>query len=145
MLGETRHLELSLPWECREPTMGRMLAAYEWGLLNSTEEEQFEQHLFQCAACAAELASSWPVGESVRVRRRHSRRFAWLSVGLAAAAAAVFVILELGGVMNSPDIPVSLSETDEAVSATAPASWTFELDIPNSNSFSYNLDVPGSS
>jgi hypothetical protein len=145
MHDESRQLELSLPWDCREPAMGRMLAAYDWGILSPGDEQQFEQHLLHCPACARELSTSWQVGASIRACRRHRPRFAWLSVGLAAAAAAVFVIIEFGDVMNPRGRPVDPGETVQAVPAPESASWTFELDIPNSNSFSYNLDIPGPS
>ena len=144
MYEESRqHLELSLPWDCTDPAMGRRLAAYEWGLLSPEEDHQFEQHLLQCPACAAELESSWAAGVGIRASRRDRSRYAWVSVGLAAAAAVLFIILEFGGVMNPHGRPAGLSETQKA--APEQVSWTFELDIPSSDSFSYNLDIPGPS
>ena len=146
MSHEPRELKFEAAPGCTKPFLGSLLAAYEWGLLTSHEETDFEEHLLTCAACAAELDRMWEVGTALRFSERKGKRLAWVPVGVAAAAALLFFIVNIGGLLGgSRHVDPVAENRSEAPGDQAVTSWTFELNVPNSSSFSFVLDVPGSS
>ncbi|MBN1424719.1 hypothetical protein JXA88_09185 [Candidatus Fermentibacteria bacterium] len=131
------------PIGCTSPGMGRLLAAYEWGLLASPEEEAYEEHLVACQACAQELASSIRTGSVLRSRPA-KRHMVLLPVGAAAAAAAVLVFSQFLGFGRS-ELAVSNPPIDTVAAPVQQATMTFELTVPSPTQFSYELQVPGTS
>ncbi len=129
---------------CREPLKGRLLAAYEWGMLTEDDETEFEEHLLVCEACASELESTYSTGETLRLTRQRKRKFAWAWAGFAAAAATVLFVYEAVGPSGTPNEgAMTAVESSQPAQDVQMASWTFELEVPNSNNFSFELDVPG--
>ncbi|MCU0610729.1 MAG: zf-HC2 domain-containing protein [Candidatus Eisenbacteria bacterium] len=129
------------PEGCTDHEAGSLLAAYEWGLLASAEEDAFEAHLIGCAACAQELSQAGRVGDAIRSRGRRRSRV-WIPIGAAAAAAA---ILTFSHVLSPPQsgIAVTSLQTDTVSSPARQATMSFELSVPSQTRFSYDLSVPG--
>ncbi len=130
------------PRGCTDPSMGRLLAAYEWGLLGKHERDGFEEHLVSCDACSAELLATAHVGAAMRASRVHPSR-AWVPLAATAAAAAVFALFSVMEGQHR-EAPVPVVETDPASAAVQEATFTFELNVPRMARFSYDLSVPGS-
>lgn len=131
------------PVGCIRPDLGQLLAAYEWGLLASEEEDAYERHLVGCPACAGELHSTAQMGGALRHRPAQRRRL-WLPIGAAAAAAAVLMFSQLLGSTGSRLAETSFP-TDTVAAPAQQATMTFELRIPSQTQFSYELQVPGAS
>ena len=55
---------------CTNPRLGRMIAAYELGLLEETERKAFISHLIECLHCHKELYAMAPVMEVLRTKRQ---------------------------------------------------------------------------
>ncbi|HXF04943.1 MAG TPA: tetratricopeptide repeat protein [Blastocatellia bacterium] len=64
---------------CTNPRLGRLIAAYELGLLGETERKAFVNHLVECLHCHNELYTMAPVMDVLRTQRQMAldRRRRW--------------------------------------------------------------------
>lgn len=64
---------------CTNPRLGRLIAAYELGLLGETERKAFVNHLIECLHCHNELYTMAPVMDVLRTQRQAAldRRRQW--------------------------------------------------------------------
>ena len=51
---------------CTNPKMRKLMGRYEFGLLSSEEQREFEAHLLECEACFEELYSMTPVVQRMK-------------------------------------------------------------------------------
>lgn len=72
---------------CTNPRVGRLIAAYELGLLEETERKAFVSHLIECLHCHNELYAMAPVMEVLRTQRQAAlgRRRQWSAAAGAGA------------------------------------------------------------
>ena len=86
---------------CAERRNGDVAISYIAGALTPEENERYELHLLECAACQAEVRFAGGVAE-LAARRRAPRR-AWIGGG-ALAAAAIAAVLVLAPRMGGADL-----------------------------------------
>lgn len=129
---------------CVDPDVGMLLAAYDWGLLSNEDADRFEYHLVHCTACAAELERLWNTSAGIRSVRRQRTR--WVPVGVAAAAAALLLFLELGG--HNGSVQMTGSPDHDTLGIETPAeqaTFTFHLETTPEEGFTFDLNVPETS
>jgi hypothetical protein len=56
---------------CQDPELGRLIAAYEMGLLEEKEQARFEAHLSICPACLEELYAQAPAAAALTGEPEH--------------------------------------------------------------------------
>jgi len=133
--------DISAPAGCTNERIGRLLAAFEWGLLTSEEEERVEEHIIGCAACAAELNSMWAVGTAIRTSRKH--HVGWKPIGAVAAAAALFLTIGLGMLDRyEKHVNPLMSDSLDSQSGQSMVTFSYELTTTEDEGFSFNLDIP---
>ncbi len=144
-MNELVLVEEGAPQGCIKPELGRLLAAYDWGILSEDEEALFEEHLLRCRACVFELESVWKIGAALRVPSPQKHKTHWLPVGVAAAAAALLIFLEVG--MPGPGSRDDGALARDTLRATSPnqSTFTFTLETTPRENFSFQLNVPESS
>ncbi len=91
------------PKDCRDPELGRLLAGHELGLLTPEERRRFDEHVYACDACFAELYAMDPATKILRHARPALRaapgRRRWLAVAAVAAAAIVVSVVSVVSVV----------------------------------------------
>lgn len=80
--------------ECRREADDDLVREYVGGKLSDVEAEDFEQHLFECDACADEVERAMEIRAALRPPASAVRRSGW-PVGLAIAATIGAVALGL--------------------------------------------------
>lgn len=138
---------------CTNPRLGRLIAAYELGLLEEAERKQFVSHLIECFHCHNELYSMAPLMGVLRARREAalSRRqrqavavaaavgqsvwkqrifLAAASIILATGAIIVVLLLRDSSLPPSPTPPI----------ARTPVSWE-KLVVPKADYVPPRLDL----
>src|SRR5262249_46883399 len=77
---------------CTDPKIGRLLEAYEFGLLSEAERRQFDEHLLDCDYCAQDVFQTMPVVEALENNRDRfkttlqaepEKKYSWLDKFLA--------------------------------------------------------------
>ena len=133
--------DASAPPGCNDQRIGRMIAAYEWGLLTSEEEQYVEEHIIGCPACAHELNTMWAVGAVIRASRAH--RVGWKPIGAVAAAAALILTIGLGMLDRyEKQVDPLMGDSLNNQSSQSMVTFSYELTTKREEGFSFNLDIP---
>lgn len=138
---------------------------YLLGELNRAQREEYEEHYFDCSACAEELKATVAFMESAKQVARErvpepvddktlaaapSGWFAWLRPAFAVPALAAVLLLAVVAYQNSVTIPNLRQSSPQAASARVVNSFSFmavgargqgTLTIPVRPNESYDLEV----
>lgn len=143
-LFPAEHLEA--PAGCTSPEVGRRLDPYLAGKLSASDEQAFEDHYFECAACLeglrlrqsvkgalAEARSSDPVPTRVTAAASPRRKVVWALAGSLALAATVGGALLLGPLFRERTpfalTPVPAYRAPDAPLPRAPAGAPLRLTL----------------